>query len=256
MGFPNRLSSSSRTPRLFSALLPPVRRCAGFTLIEILVVIVIIAILAAIVLPAVMSSQRSGYAATSVSNLRQWGVGFGLAVAENNNEMPSDGGGQFKMGDDTAWYNRMPPQIKIQALKDGGDAIPNIRQKSVWVNPGAPVRDATGAVPFCYGFNDYLSSDEEPTMRATRVLFPAKTLLMAEKLPDGSPKVNPTNIRSYYGSKDQLDTDAESHVLFVDGHVEAVKRKVFTQPSSTNASSDDDLREAPFTWQPFVNAGM
>ena len=56
----------------------------GFTLVELLVVIVIIALLAALILPALAAAKRKAYAVGCVSNLRQLGVALNLYVHDQD----------------------------------------------------------------------------------------------------------------------------------------------------------------------------
>jgi prepilin-type N-terminal cleavage/methylation domain-containing protein/prepilin-type processing-associated H-X9-DG protein len=226
---------------------------AAFTLIEILVVIAIIGILAALIFPAISGAIRSGKQATSVSNLRQWGSAFHASWTDHDGEMPSDGSSGDAMASEQAWFNRMPPKLNLPPLKDtAGPDVPKLGVKSIWINPGAPVMAVTG-VPFTYGFNDYLSTADEPNLKVTRVIYPERTALLVEKKPDSSPVADPSNIEGYYGTKDPLDLAAVCNVLFVDGHVASVARKVFTDPSST-ADTETVLRQASFLWTPYQGA--
>jgi prepilin-type processing-associated H-X9-DG protein len=220
-----------------------------------LVVIVIIAILAALILPALTGAQRSAKAVVSLGNLKSWGTAFMASLGENDNEMPSEGtsGGDPKINEAQAWFNRLPPKIKTTPLKDAVADLPKLGQKSVWINPEAPITTVTG-VPFCYGFNDYLSTSEEPTMKVTRVMFPAKTVLMAEKKTDVSPMVNPNNLHAYFGAKDPMDKDAICNILFVDGHAEGIKRVVFSDQTALSAPNEQVLQQVSFTWLPYPNA--
>jgi prepilin-type N-terminal cleavage/methylation domain-containing protein/prepilin-type processing-associated H-X9-DG protein len=66
------------------------RRChrAGFTLIEILVVVAIIAILAAILFPVFARARENGRRAACMSNLKQIALAFQQYLQENDNRYP------------------------------------------------------------------------------------------------------------------------------------------------------------------------
>lgn len=65
------------------------RHKAGFTLVELLVVIVIIASLAAIGMTMTMKMKQRGDSAKSVMNMRQIGSAMGVYMSENNNNLPA-----------------------------------------------------------------------------------------------------------------------------------------------------------------------
>src|ERR1700728_1498739 len=64
---------------------------AGFTLVELLVVIGIIAILVGVLLPALNKARASAQEVQSASNLRQFGFGFQIYADANHGFLPQDG---------------------------------------------------------------------------------------------------------------------------------------------------------------------
>lgn len=64
------------------------RYSRGFTLVELLVVIVIIAVLAALAFPVSMRMRDSAHAANCASNLRQMGNKLLMYASDNNQQLP------------------------------------------------------------------------------------------------------------------------------------------------------------------------
>ncbi len=61
---------------------------AGFTLLELLVVIAVIALLASLLLPALGRAKRSAHATACISNLHQIGLALQLYVEDNEHRLP------------------------------------------------------------------------------------------------------------------------------------------------------------------------
>jgi prepilin-type N-terminal cleavage/methylation domain-containing protein/prepilin-type processing-associated H-X9-DG protein len=235
----------------------PGRVAAGraFTLIELLVVIAIIAVLVALLFPVFGGMLRKGQQTTSASNLRNWASGFNASVGENDGEMPTSGwvNSSFSAADPDAWFNRIPRAMKDRPLADFVPATtPQLGERSIWINPAVPTKTATpGNFIFCYGYNEKLvqtSKEGDRPLKIALLEFPSLTVLMGEKA-DKSPQLTIGLVRAYFGSGDPLlAPDNEANFLFCDGHVEAVKRKIFGDELLTNASDALKNRQTTFTW--------
>jgi len=61
---------------------------AGFSLVELLVVLAVVSVLSGILLPSLRAARQQARAVTCSARLQQWGVGFGCYAAENHGFFP------------------------------------------------------------------------------------------------------------------------------------------------------------------------
>jgi len=122
---------------------------AGFTLVELLVVIGIIAILVAMLLPALNKSRESANRVQCGSNLRQWGQALFMYAGDNKQHLPSSVELQWGVFpnhfvvDDTdpvyAWTGYKEGMISVRLMERyvrGIDAV-RFRVGGIWSCPTA-----------------------------------------------------------------------------------------------------------------------
>jgi len=84
-------------------------RLAGFTLVELLVVIGIIALLISILLPVMGRARKSAQTVACASNMRQLGFAFNMYVNESKGYLPNQKSGAVWPTD--YWYNKLQPYL-------------------------------------------------------------------------------------------------------------------------------------------------
>ncbi len=152
------------------------RRCAGFTLVELIVVIGIIALLLSILLPALGQSRRFARQLLCKSHLRQWSLAFTMYAFENDDLYPHTDGLDRQAGgvphsradraDYSGWIDVLPPMIGMQAWRDY-DSGKHPTDDTIFQCPSAqlapaesygyrPLRDGY----FSYAMNSCLELDE------------------------------------------------------------------------------------------------
>lgn len=161
------------------------RATAGFSLVELLVVVSIVAVLAALAFPALGRAIQAAHRNASAGNLRELGAGMLLFAGDNGGALPvaaykyqpTGGTKQF-----TTWDIELAPYLSatgpsgiIPILRDPGDTLPRL---------GAPAnyaRTRSYAMVSNYGqgtgLYSYAATPPVPVPLAA-VTSPAKTLLL------------------------------------------------------------------------------
>ena len=235
--------------RLISGDRKPAIKRAGFTLVELLVVISIIALLLAILMPSLSRAREQAKSVICLSNLRQIGIGLLLYVQNNNNTYMTHYGTSISQ---KAWHTRLLRNDKIYSDNqveyiNGYDVLfcPSMKlgihmsktDKRTWPDLKEYAAYQKGWIS--YGLSTGMTYDygslgypEDPA-KTTDIRQPAKTILVAEAWNIDPFAVAAENqlvgcfyLRPYYQSFGQgylaIRHNASCNTLWVDGHVTRV----------------------------------
>jgi prepilin-type N-terminal cleavage/methylation domain-containing protein/prepilin-type processing-associated H-X9-DG protein len=115
----NRQTLTHAIPRPPHVHIEPTKTRAGFTLVELLVVIGIISLLMGILLPSLAGARQSARAVTSLSNLRQ--LGYGLLQYRNENR---------------GYYpGHSSPSSQVPRTRWADDIYPYTQHTEVYISP-------------------------------------------------------------------------------------------------------------------------
>ncbi len=221
----------------------PLRQSAGFTLVELLVVVVIIAALAALAFTVGPKMMKRGQAAKSVQNMRQIGSMMGVYMVDSSNRLPAakqviknPGGGTS----DVHWHQlllaQMYPDVDTGKFNDRTwwESNKPILRNPLMTASTKPLAFAPWFPGYAYnmginykvtGSYDWGAAEGAPQtvgIPVSKIPEPARTPLIG------------TRSNWHYSGKELTNTevkpflvDGKLPVLFVDGHVETMTQNEY-----------------------------
>lgn len=225
-----------------------IRPSAGFTLVELLVVIVIIGALAALAMTMTGKMKTRADAAKSVMNMRQIGSAVGVYMADNSNNLPA--GREEAQDASGTWVEGLHWHQNLLLLTNPGMDLEKMRDEAWWnankpfvKNPLANANSLPKPfMPWWPGYalnlqivsnlglggGDWKAGGGGPqTKRVNLSMIPE---------PQKTPLVSPRGDWLYY-TNDLLEAgikgflvDGKLPILFVDGHVETMTPNEYVLP--------------------------
>ncbi len=151
------------------------RQNRGFSLIELLVVIVIIAMLVGILLPAIGRARASAHQARGLANLRQWVLAFTMYADDYRGRFPTEGqtGGSVAIQAANAWFNILPPYANEEPLRRHPEVYgryPRPGDRNMFMCPALRMTDLQASPGnndpvFAYAYNLWIQPDGEQPLR-------------------------------------------------------------------------------------------
>jgi prepilin-type N-terminal cleavage/methylation domain-containing protein len=179
-------------------------RPAGFTIVELLLVVTIIGILASLVMGAVSHGKAAAQRIACINKLRQWGQGTQLYAEDNNDKLPQeavfDGINTWEMTTFSVckevWYNSLPRSLGVVTAASYSRTPSSQRtfysRRSFFHCPTAKFAPVSATYPnFSLAMNSKLMRDFESAsdpgldvgfkmIRMSQIVVPVKTALFLD----------------------------------------------------------------------------
>ncbi len=183
---------------------------AGFTLLELLVVVAIIGVLAVLGLSVASSAMKKSKATKCLNSLRQVGVAIRAYVNDNDGRMPDTSHARADDGTSLAWVNTLSIYL-------GSDFIGR-----------CPANEVSRA-NVTYGWNDLLVETDGTGIPSARCRTPASTLAVAESADSYTSEhfhfAGARHRITFNRFKSSVAVERHgqgANYLFVDGHIESL----------------------------------
>lgn len=225
-----------------SRVSPGARPRAGFTLLELLVVVAVMAVLATLGLTAAARGRGAAWSALCGNHLRQWGLATSMYAGDHEDLLPPEGvPNPSERSTNRGWYVQLPRQMGLRRYHDEPWRT-NARAAiggTVWLCP-ANRRRSNGRNLFHYCLNQFIDGtgdSEEPVhLYALSHLASLVWLFDSKNLP----------AVGYWGFTHTNLHQGGAQFLFLDGHVRRFPAAEYRDAREARARPESSR----IRWQP------